>query len=278
MNVTTFSDQYNSVCDLFDLTAEALAVRDANRSPAVRRWVADDGQTVIGAVDLVTRPDKRTFAIFRGDFDSVIPLANFLNSQHAGPIYASGRYSKPDQLGALRQAGFAAEMTAEAFEVEFSSALAKLQRAWLPSGFRIISASDASLDVLLALDNKLRQLIPGTDGWVGDIAWLRSEFAESPPYDPAAYLVAIEESTGRYAGLVRVWRNDDGPRLGMVGVLPEYRHVPLAARLLYQALDEASRWGFEAFTTETALTNAVLHPRLKRFARSTDTLLQMVLR
>ena len=207
----------------------------------------------------------------------MIPLTGVVSRQHAGTICASGRDSRPDQIRALRQAGFVVETTAEAFKVEFSDALAKLQRAWLPSGFRIISAGAASLDLLLTLDNQLRQLVPGTDGWVGDLEWVRSELNEPPPFDPLAYLIAIEDSTGRYAGLVLVWRNEDGPRLGMVGVLPEYRHVPLAARLLKQSLTEASLWGFESFETETALTNAVLHPRLERLARSKDILHKMVL-
>ncbi|NNF64514.1 MAG: GNAT family N-acetyltransferase [Acidimicrobiia bacterium] len=259
------------------MAPDALERRDASRSPDVLRWIADDGEAITGSVDLVARPDNRTFAIFRGATDTIIPLTAIVMRQHAGPIHATGRDSKPAQLEALRHAGFVEELTADAFEVDFPSALSRLQRAWLPSGFRIVSAADASIDPLLTLDNQLRHLVPGTDGWTGDIEWMRSELSESPPYEPAAYLIAVEEATGRYVGLVRVWRNEDGPRLGMVGVLPEFRHKPLAARLLYQSLAAASLWGFEAFTTETALTNAVLHPRLKRFGRSTDRLYQLVL-
>lgn len=244
----------------------------------MRRWIAVTDESVAGTVDLVIRPDQRTFAVFRGALDTVTPLTQVLRDDVADLVRTSGRDSEPERLRALRSAGFVDEMTAEAFEVEFSRAIAELRRAWLPSGFRIISAGTASLEQLLNLDNELRQLVPGTDGWVGDIDWVRRELAESPPFDRDAYLIALENSTGRYAGLVRVWRNDDGPRLGMVGVLPEYRSVPLAARLLYEALAAAADWGFRSFVTETALTNKVLHPRLVRLGHSTDQLHQMVLR
>jgi GNAT superfamily N-acetyltransferase len=87
---------------------------------------------------------------------------------------------------------------------------------------------------------------------------------EAPPFDRAAYLVGVVDGTGEYAGLVRIWRNPSGPRLGLVGVRRPYRSTPLAAALLKQGLAAASRWGHEAFTTETSLSNRAIYPRLTR--------------
>jgi hypothetical protein len=37
----------------------------------------------------------------------------------------------------------------------------------------------------------------------------------TPAFNPATYLVAVEEDTGEYIGLVRIWMNRSGPRIGM---------------------------------------------------------------
>jgi GNAT superfamily N-acetyltransferase len=63
---------------------------------------------------------------------------------------------------------------------------------------------------------------------------------------------------------VRVWRNASGPRLGLVGVLPEHRSQPLAAVLLRQALTAAAAWGFDTFVSETSPHNPSTYPRVQR--------------
>ena len=66
------------------------------------------------------------------------------------------------------------------------------------------------------------------------------ELTDAPPFDPDGYLVAVDKRTGRYVGLVRFWRNPTGPRLGLLGVLPEFRIPSLAAGLLEAGLTGAA--------------------------------------
>lgn len=113
--------------------------------------------------------------------------------------------------------------------------LGVLARAKRTSGYSIVSAADAAEDRLFDLDNELRNQVRGTDGWSGDRAWFHQELSEAPPFDAAGYIVAVHETSGDYVGLVRVWRNPAGPRLGMVGVLAPHRSTTLAAMLLGQA-------------------------------------------
>lgn len=227
---------------------------------------------------LVDRPDRRTFFIFRGDLDALGHMLTVVRSEVPGPLHASGQQSDAALLDRLKASGFVDEMTSEAFNVRFDVVLPRLRRAWVPEGFRIATANEASRTKLLELDNALRNLIPGLDGWECTVADFEAEFEDTPPYAPAAYLVAIAPDD-TYGALVRIWRNPTGPRIGMVGVLPQYRHLPLAAKLLHRALTEASTWGSETFVTETAHTNTALHPRLVRHAEaSVDVLYQLVLR
>ncbi len=138
-----------------------------------------------------------------------------------------------------------------------------MRRAWIPSGYAVRSVADVDEERAFALDNRVRSLVPGTDGWIGNRDWFSDEL-RSEELDPNAYLLAVEQATDEFAGLVRIWRNPDGPRLGLIGILPEHRRTPLAAALLKQGLEAASTWGHEAFGTETSLANKGTYPALRR--------------
>lgn len=51
-------------------------------------------------------------------------------------------------------------------------------------------------------------------------------------FDPATYLVAVDDANQAYAGLARVWNNPGHPRLGLIGVTSGYRRRGLAKVLL----------------------------------------------
>jgi GNAT superfamily N-acetyltransferase len=130
---------------------------------------------------------------------------------------------------------------------------------------------------LFVLDTTVRQDVPGTDGWRGDREWFREELAEAPPFDPTGYVVAVDDRTGGYVGLCRMWRNREGPRLGLIGVLRRYRATTIASALLRQTLIGAAGWGWETFTTEASVSNRHTHPRLVRIAAErTGRSLQMI--
>ncbi len=278
MQVVRFVDQYRLAAHLYGTSASELRARDAGRDRPTQRWLALDGGAPAGAVTAARRPDGRTFLVFAGSDPATIgPLAAAAGAALARSMHTTVDGSASARLTELRAAGFRTELESEAFEVPFGSALAGLRRAWVPTGLTIRSAAGADPARLFTLDNTLRHITPGTDGWRGDRKWFLDELAEAPPFDPDAYLVAIDEANGEYAAMVRVWRNPTGPRLGFVGVLPQYRNTVIAAALLRQALGAAAGWGHATFATEASTTNRAVHPRLVRLGGvSRGRFLQMV--
>ncbi len=94
-----------------------------------------------------------------------------------------------------------------------------------------------------------------------------TSWTNHPPFDPDAYLVMTDHDDS-YVGLVRMWRNPNGPRLGLIGTLPSHRRAPFAAALLRQCLEAAVRWGYPTFATGAALSNRVTHRALVRLGAS----------
>ena len=246
----------------------------------MQRWLASRDGTVVAAVTTWLRPDDRTFLSFGGGEPAAIgPLADAVCAELPRAVYTTVEEADAESVKALQGAGFTTEVVGERFRIRFDRALAALERARIPSGFSIHPADTVDEDRLFALDNTIRHDVPGTDGWRGDRRWFHEELIESPPFDPEAYLVAIEDRTGDYAGLVRIWRNPTGPRFGLIGVVRQHRGSPVAAALLEQALSAASHWGQPTFVTETSPQNAAVYPRMRRIgAESEGRFLQLVRR
>jgi len=265
VRVLRFADHYDLLSALVERSPTELQRRDLQRNQELQRWLALDAGQPVGAVTAFQRPDERTFLQFicreAGAYE---PLAEAATTELGRPLHTVVDESNQEILEVLIEAGFATELTMERFEVPFDPALRILQRAWTPAAYRMHPADSVDRDALFELDNAIRGLVPGTDGWRGDRAMFEDELAEAPPFDPAAYLVAIHEPTGAYAGLVRIWRNPAGPRLGLIGVLPEHRGVPIAAALLRHALEAAADWGYDAFLTETSPENQSTYPLMRR--------------
>jgi GNAT superfamily N-acetyltransferase len=274
--VRRFTNEYLQTAPLYGRTVEELRARDAAQGQPLERWIAGSGENIEGAVSTWLRPDDRLFLFFVGSSAAIGPLSDAVVDDLGRPVHAFVDAGEAGSFKALVSAGFAVEMTSERFRVPFEAVLNKLRRADAPAGFTIKSAADADEGRLFALDNELRRDTPGTDGWVGDRQWFHVELTESPPFDSGAYLVGIEEASGRYAGLVRIWRNPPGPRFGFVGVARPYRRTFLAAALIRRALDAAAGWGHDTFVTESSLSNRVIHPRLQRVGVSEGLFHQMV--
>ncbi len=160
-----------------------------------------------------------------------------------------------DELQILADAGFIAARREVRVDVDVDRALAKIGEARLPPGVVAISAADADVDRLRVLDDALRDDIPGTDGWRSTPAEFADETFRTPAFNPATYLVAVEEDTGEYIGLVRIWMNRSGPRIGMFGVLPAHRRRRIALALLARCLISAREAGHQTATSEYDETN-----------------------
>lgn len=258
MRVAHFTDEYEAAAAVLGRPAAEQRARDDARPGPLRRWLAWDGDEVVAAVTATTRPDRRTFVSFAGPHRAWPALVDAAGAAVA-TLHALAR--DPEALAALAASGFAVEMEAEEFRVRFDAALAALRRVSMPRGFTLVRAADADPERLFALDNAVRQDVPGTDGWEGDRTMFLDELS-----DPAAYLVAVEEASGAYVGLARVWRNPAGPRFGLVGVARRHRGTMVGPALIKAVLEEAAQWGHGSFTTETSLGNDAVHPRLARLA------------
>ena len=278
MNIARLTNEYDLVAPLYGCSADELSARDSANHRSVGRWVVATNGTAVAAVMAWVRPDDRVFLSFVGDADVRGRLGRAASIDLDRKVHTLADGDDVATLASLTDVGFVTEMESEAFVFAFDAALRWLRRGEVPPGFALVPAHTVDEDRLFALDNRLRCDVPGSDGWTGDRAWFHEELTESPPYDPTAYLVALHEPSGEYAGLVRIWRNRSGPRLGLIGVLPEYRRTMLAASLLRHALHAAAAWGHPTFTTETSISNRVIYPRLKRLgAERTGRFLQMVL-
>jgi ribosomal protein S18 acetylase RimI-like enzyme len=202
------------------------------RSPPELAWraLADDEQ--VGLAKAWVRPDGRRFVFFRScRADAYEPLLDAVADQLPGELYVSVDEGDGD---VYRELGFVVKRRHSHYLLPTDPAATGLRTAVVPSGFVLVPADHVDLDRLRLLDDALRQDVPGTDGWRWDDAGFREELTP-PSYDPATYLVAVEQATGEYVGIVRVWHNPDGPRLGFIGVLPAYRRRGVARALLAAA-------------------------------------------
>jgi ribosomal protein S18 acetylase RimI-like enzyme len=125
----------------------------------------------------------------------------------------------------------------------------------VPAGFAFVSAADGDVNRLRELDDALRQDVPGAAGWRNDPALFADQTFGDPEFDPATYLIAVVDGTGDYAGLVRVWMRPEGPRLGLIGVLPAFRRRGLAVALLTNVFSVLAARGDSEVTCEVDETN-----------------------
>jgi GNAT superfamily N-acetyltransferase len=278
VEIVRFTDEYGLAAGVYDMAAAELRARDERQGQPLQRWLAVADGEASAAVSTWWRPDDRTFLYFVGpDQAAYSLLTDAVVDALDRPVHTFVDTEDHELVEAFRSAGFDVEVVEERFRIRFDHVLAWLRRAWVPTGFSIHPANTIDENRLFILDNTLRQDTVGTDGWRGDRGWFHEELTESPPFDPSAYLVAVDDRTGGYVGLVRIWRNPTGPRFGLIGVLPEFRNTTIAGALLRQALLAASEWGHETFTAETSPSNPTIYRRMSRIgAESLGRFYQMV--
>ncbi len=102
-------------------------------------------------------------------------------------------------------------------------------------------------------------------GWRCDTEQFRAD-TFSPFFDPATYLIAAGRASGEYAGLVRIWRNRAGPRLGLIATLARYRRRGVARALLGQAFAVLAARGVASVAGEVDDTNVASLSLLTRLS------------
>jgi GNAT superfamily N-acetyltransferase len=216
-------------CYVHGMVAAALAV--SRMGPALV-WRAFDGDLVAGEVSARLRPDSRCFLYFdTWRADACPPLADAVAHDLGRDLYVTLEDAEYDALEACEAAGFAVHRRESYYRIPAGPAVTGLAGAVLPAGFGVLSAADADITRLRLLDDALRQDVPGCSGWRWDAEQFRAE-TFGAFFDPATYLVAVDQASGDYAGLVRVWRNRAGPRLGLIATLAPYRRRGVARALL----------------------------------------------
>lgn len=126
--------------------------------------------------------------------------------------------------------------------------------AWHPTAHRLLSVTDADLTAVVSLDNALRHEIPGTAGWQGTVTDLHADL-DSAAFDPQLYLVAQDVRTGHLDGLIRVWLNDAGPRLGCIAVRASTRGTRVTGALIGAVATVLAQRGYRDITAETDADN-----------------------
>ncbi|MGI8657584.1 MAG: GNAT family N-acetyltransferase [Candidatus Limnocylindria bacterium] len=160
-----------------------------------------------------------------------------------------------DELVALERAGFKQARYENVVEADLTTAINALAGTALPDGIIGRSAADVDVDDLRRLDDELRDDVPGTSGWRSSPAEFQEDTFDDRAYNPKTYLVAMPEARGELIGLVRVWMNEPGPRIGMIGVTSRHRGRGIASALLAQVLREVQALGACHARSEYDVTN-----------------------
>jgi ribosomal protein S18 acetylase RimI-like enzyme len=195
-----------------------------------RMWHALVDDEVAGKAHAVRRPDRRYFVAidaWRDEvFDALLDAVG-----HDLPHELSTIAAETDSLELVRwtRHGFEERRRDDEYEIPLDDADRTVVP--MPAGYSLASAADADVDELRRLDDELRQTVPGTRGWVND----PDEFEQtmhSTLFRPATHLVAVEEATGAYVGLVRVRVATRWAKLACVGVRPGHRHRGLGRAMV----------------------------------------------
>jgi ribosomal protein S18 acetylase RimI-like enzyme len=218
-----------------------------------RLWHAIEDDRVVGRAHLRRRPDNRAFVAADAWQEPVTrALLDAVAADVPGDLYTLAGEDDADQLALLTAAGYAVVRREDEFVLPVATALAATAGE-VPDGVTIAPADEKESDRLALLDDRLRQDVPGSDGWVNDPAEFRA-YTFDEHFDPRLYLVAVVD--GEYVGLVRVWRGNRVPRLGLIAVLRWHRRRGLARALLHAALTPLAARGIELVSAEADATNA----------------------
>jgi ribosomal protein S18 acetylase RimI-like enzyme len=123
------------------------------------------------------------------------------------------------------------------------------------------------------------QPVPGAEGWVNDPQEFREYTFDDRHFDPATYLVAIDDINQAYAGLARVWHDPGRPRLGLIGVTAAYRRRGLPKVLLAAVFAPLRDRGISEVAAEVDATNTTSNALLRGIgARRTGGSIELVRR
>jgi ribosomal protein S18 acetylase RimI-like enzyme len=216
-------------------------------------WHALEDDVVVGKAHALHRPDGRVLVSVDSWRDDVFEsLAEAMARDLDRPLYTVVDDDDREHLGRWSRLGFVDNRREDEYAVEIAPEATGLGAARLPPGFSLTRVDRADEDRVRLLDQRLRQDVPGYDGWVNTPADFHRWIVEHRVYDPTTYLIAVH--AGEYAGLIRIGRSRR-PRLGLVGVLPADRRRGLARALLAAAFRPLHERGVARVLAEVDETN-----------------------
>jgi ribosomal protein S18 acetylase RimI-like enzyme len=228
-------------------------------------WRALGGTKVIGEANAILRPDRRWFiSVDTWIEDSFLPLVSAAADDLRQDLYTTVDEDDEAELRNWLAAGFTVLRRKHHYLVPTGPDQTRLAAGALPAGMSLISADAVDEDGLRLLDEALRQDVPGSDGWVNDPQEFREYTFSEWRFDPATYLVAVDDASQAFAGLAPVWNHPRHPRLDLVGVASRYRRQGLAKILLAAVFAPLSARRVSEVAAEADAANAVSNALLSR--------------
>ena len=226
----------------------------------------------------VCRPDRRWFvSVDAWQDEDHEPLANAMVADLPHDLYTRIDGAEARALEIWSQYGFEPHRREIEFLFSPDPGRTGLGRALVPGGLVLLSADEVDETELRELDDRLRDDVPGTEGWINDPAEFHDYTFNEKLFHPATSLVAIDDQRRQFAGLVRIWAINNRSRLGLVGVARPYRRRGLARAMLGSALGYLHEQGVQEVMAEVDSSNAA-GLALVRGIRAVETGSSMVLK
>lgn len=243
-------------------------------------WHLIRGGKQVAAANALCRPDRRWYvSVDSWDADAYPELVAAMADDVRQDLYTTIDGSDDIEMHRWRELGFEIVRREIEYVIRVATAHAALADARVPDGLVVLQADAVDERGLRELDDALRCEVPGCDDWRNDPAEFHDYTFDERHFDPDTYLVAVDDERRAFAGLVRVWSSPERGRLGLIGVLPDYRRRGLAAALLSAAFRPLVERGTGDITAEADVTNDASNSLLERIgARRTGSSVEMVRR
>jgi GNAT superfamily N-acetyltransferase len=244
------------------------------------RWLGEAGGEVVGGcssgqiawafhpdrydTNVAVRPDRQGRGYGGALYDHV---RRVLIGRGAEAILTNVREDFTRSLRFVRDRGFVETMReweSRLDVVGFDSARwDEVRQRPLPHGIVIKTLTELASDPerdrkVWDLENDTSRDVPSTEEHV-DLPFetYRSMVLDNPNLLPDAFIIAVEEATGRYVGSSNLWRRpaDSDLQTGLTAVRREYRRMGVALAMKLRAIDYARRVGAPVIRTENATTN-----------------------
>jgi ribosomal protein S18 acetylase RimI-like enzyme len=248
------------------------------RLAAQGQWEARSSAGSAGRVLAWRRPDRRWFVSFREVASEAYgPLVTNLSRDIGETLYTTVDYTDEHRFEHLCAVGFRPVRRETIYAIAVADALEALGEAGLPDGYVLQNVLEVPESALRQLDDRLRQEVPGTNGWEWDAQGFREETHDSAEFDPGLYWIVAEASTDERVGIVRVWNRPDAPRIGLVAVLPRHRRRGISRALLGTVFRTLRLRGVGSVVTEVDDANeAALGLLIRLGGRRVGALVEML--